>query len=274
MAEFSCLSLNAQKTLRKPEKKPHKTQTVTTPSKPVRLREHTERRQTEITSNNQQNSQTENSEFQTMSTDTINNYNAEYEEQQNSQIESYTSQHAWTGTINGHEYVDIGLSIKWATCNVGASQPSDYGSYYFAWGETSLKPQYKKSNSATYKKTIDDISENLLYDAAHVNWGSTWRLPTKAEIIELIEKCTRKWTTINGYNGYLVTGPNGKSIFLPAAGWREGTSLHDVGERGFYWSSTPNEQVESAYSLYFNDDSFCGYWAIRYYGHTIRPVSD
>uniref|UniRef100_UPI0025B2398C PEGA domain-containing protein n=2 Tax=uncultured Muribaculum sp. TaxID=1918613 RepID=UPI0025B2398C len=83
-------------------------------------------------------------------------------------------------TINGHEYVDLGLSVKWAACNVGASSPEDYGNYY-AWGETATKAEYTESNSKTYGKTMGDISGNPQYDAARANWGGTWRLPTKAE---------------------------------------------------------------------------------------------
>lgn len=133
------------------------------------------------------------------------------------------------GTINGHEWVDLGLSVKWATCNVGASSLSAYGNYY-AWGETRTKSEYNYSNSVTYEKSMGDIAGSSQYDAARANWGSSWRLPTKAEFQELINNCTWTWTSQGGHNGYKVTGKNGNSIFLPAAGWRYGSSLYYAGE--------------------------------------------
>ncbi|MCD8303544.1 MAG: hypothetical protein LUC86_01770, partial [Prevotellaceae bacterium] len=130
-----------------------------------------------------------------------------------------------SGYINGHEYVDLGLSVKWATCNVGGSYPSVYGDYY-AWGETSTKSSYDEDNCKTYNVSMGSIAGNSSYDAARANWGGTWRLPTADEIDELIDKCDWEWTTRGGHAGYKVTGPNGNSIFLPAAGWRYGTSLY------------------------------------------------
>ena len=113
--------------------------------------------------------------------------------------------------------VDLGLpsGLKWATYNVGATTPEDYGNYY-AWGETATKSEYTKQNSVTYRRQIYDISGNAQYDAARANWGSTWRMPTKAEIEELLIDCAWTRTTQNGVNGYRVTGPNDNSIFLPA----------------------------------------------------------
>lgn len=246
MAGFSCLSVNAQKTLMKPVKKPHKTRTVTSPRKPVRQHRHTERMQTEITPNSTQNTPVDSSTFQPILTD----------------------------TINGHEYVDLGLSVKWATCNVGATKPSDYGDY-FAWGETSTKSEYTSANSVTYNKSIDNFFGDSHYDAASANWGGTWRMPTVAEIDELKDNCKYEWTTIDGHNGYLVIGPNGTSIFLPAAGWRFGSSLYRVDESGRYWSSTPDEgDTQDAYNLYFGCDLFSRFWSYRNFGHPVRPVSE
>ena len=179
-----------------------------------------------------------------------------------------------SGTINGHEYVDLGLSVKWATCNVGANKPEDYGDY-FAWGETSTKSSYTSDNSKTYGKRMNDIRGNSQYDAARANWGGTWRLPTKAELEELKNKCTWRWTTQNGVKGYKITGPNGNSIFLPAAGYRFGSSLNGAGERGRYWSSTPDESgSDSACGLYFSSGSQSVDWGFRDYGRSVRPVSD
>ena len=93
------------------------------------------------------------------------------------------------GTINGYDYVDLGLSVKWATCNVGASTPEDYGDYY-AWGETSTKSSYDIDNSTTFGKQMRSIAGNPTWDAARKNWGSPWRLPTEAEFQELIDNST------------------------------------------------------------------------------------
>ena len=182
---------------------------------------------------------------------------------------------AFVQEINGHEYVDLGLSVKWATCNVGANKPEDYGNYY-AWGETKTKSDYSLSNSVTYGKSFSDIGGKSQYDAARANWGGTWRLPTKAEQQELLDNCTWKWTTQNGVKGYKVTGPNGNSIFLPAAGYRGGWSLYGAGEDGYYWSSTPYESTgNGAYHL----DFYGGYYQsvflnIRDYGQSVRPVAE
>ena len=177
--------------------------------------------------------------------------------------------------INGHEYVDLGLSVKWATCNVGASKPEDYGNYY-AWGETKTKSDYSSSNSVSYGKKFSDIGGQSQYDAARSNWGGTWRLPTEAELQELRDKCTWKWTTQNGVKGYKVTGPSGNSIFLPAAGIRNGSSLyHAGGEYGNYWSSSPYESdSDYAYDLYFYSSIQGAYWNNRYYGLSVRPVAE
>ena len=180
-----------------------------------------------------------------------------------------------TGTINGHQWVDLGLSVKWATCNVGASSPSDYGNYY-AWGETRTKSEYTRDNSSTYGINIGDISGDSRYDVARANWGGTWRLPTQAEMQELIDKCTWTWTSQGGHNGYRVTGPNGSSIFLPAAGYRRGSSLHyRAGDYGYYWSSTPYESdARGAYYLYFYSSGHYLKWKGPYNGRSVRPVSD
>ncbi len=181
-----------------------------------------------------------------------------------------------TGTINGYTWVDLGLpsGLKWATCNVGATTPEGYGNYY-AWGETTTKTSYDASNSVTYNQVISDFSGNATYDAARANWGSTWRMPTKAEMEELNNNCTWTWTTQSGVNGYRVTGPNGNSIFLPAAGVCGGSSQFLVGENGYYWSSTPYESnTNYACSLYFGSGGRNVGWNDRHYGHMLRPVSD
>ncbi|MGM9866403.1 MAG: hypothetical protein ACI303_00880 [Lepagella sp.] len=177
------------------------------------------------------------------------------------------------GFVNDHGYVDLGLSVKWATCNVGASSPSDYGDHY-AWGETSTKSSYTKDNCSTFGKSMGNIGGNSSYDVARYRWGGSWRLPTKAECQELVDKCTWTWTTQGGHKGYKVTSKtNGKSIFLPAAGWRDGTSPYYVGEDGRYWSSTPYENgTYGAYYLYFYSSYHGVGWDRRDSGHSVRPV--
>ena len=179
---------------------------------------------------------------------------------------------AFVPQINGHEYVDLGLSVKWATCNVGANVPHEYGDYY-AWGETKTRRNYIESR--TYGKNMSDISGNGTYDAARANWGGSWRMPTKAEMEELVNKCTWTWTIQSGINGYKVTGPNGNSIFLPAAGFCYGSSRNLVGEYGGYWSSTPYESdTYNAYRLDFSSGSLSVRWDNRRRGRTVRPVSE
>ncbi len=177
-------------------------------------------------------------------------------------------------SISGHEYVDLGLSVKWGTCNVGASSPSDYGNYY-AWGETKTKSEYIEENSVMYGKNIGSIAGNSTYDVARANWGGTWRLPTKEEIEELVSKCKREWTMQGGHRGYKITGPNCNSIFLPVAGWRYETSLNYAGEYGYYWSATPIEVDRyRTYDLYFYSGDFYRSWHTRYEGRSVRPVSE
>ena len=126
---------------------------------------------------------------------------------------------AASGTINGHEYVDLGLSVKWSTMNVGANSPSDYGDY-FAWGEVRPKSEYTKDNSLTYGKELGNISGNSQYDAARYHWGGSWRLPTREELRELEYECAWKWIKQDGHSGCKIVGPNGNSIFLPAGEYR------------------------------------------------------
>ncbi len=176
--------------------------------------------------------------------------------------------------INGHEWVDLGLSVKWATCNVGASSPSDYGDYY-VWGETSTKSRNKRNNCATRGKNNGSIAGDPQCDAARANWGGSWRLPTKEEIDELVSKCKQEWTTMGGHEGCKVTGPNGNSIFLPAAGRRHGSSLYGAGENGGYWGATPDEGDSGyAYVVSFGSGNFGGDWYGRRLGRSVRPVSE
>lgn len=180
--------------------------------------------------------------------------------------------------INGHEYVDLGLSVKWATCNVGASSPKDAGGYY-AWGETTTKSDYSEGSYKYYDgigyiNIGNDIS-GTEYDVACKQWGGSWRLPTRMEMEELRDKCTWTWTTYKGVKGYEVTGPNGNSIFLPAAGYCDDTGLCYRDSSGGYCSGTREENLTNiAYYLDFGRGGRGVYGRRREYGRTVRPVSE
>lgn len=179
----------------------------------------------------------------------------------------------FTGYENSHQWIDLGLSVKWATCNVGAETPEEYGNYY-AWGETFPKDEYIEETSVTSGKDIGDISGNSLYDAARANWGGKWRLPTVEELRELKEKCTLDWITQGGHAGYRVTGPTGSSIFLPAAGYYYESSLRNDGDDGFYWCASPDSgDTDFAHNLYFKKNvtwNELSYY--RFAGFSIRAV--
>ena len=176
-----------------------------------------------------------------------------------------------TNTINGFEYVDLGLSVKWAACNVGAYAPDDYGNYY-AWGETGFKTEYTRENSVTYNTEIDNIGGNSTYDVATVRYGAPWRLPTKTEINELIANCDYQWDTVNGIVGGRYTSRiNGNSIHPPAAGHRYQTSIGEIGY-GYYWSSNPEGATYSGFHYLQRKRS--DYTHIdRFKGCSVRPVA-
>lgn len=187
--------------------------------------------------------------------------------------------------------VDLGLSVKWANCNVGAMAPEEYGSY-FAWAETVSKNSFtlgtykwldlssgsgyvkKYNDKSAYGKVDNKSTLDLEDDAAHVNWGGKWRIPTLAEWQELIARCTWTLETRYGTVGALATGPNGNSIFLPAAGGNDG-SLSGVNERGLYWTSvcvTDYAYPTYAYAAAFNAESiYCGNNG-RGVGSSVRAV--
>lgn len=194
------------------------------------------------------------------------------------------------GITAGHEWVDLGLNVKWATCNVGAESPEVYGGYY-AWGETEEKTIYdwstykwcngsydtqmKYCTSSSYGTVDDKTVLDPEDDAAAANWGSPWRMPTRSEIEELIDNCIWSWTIQNGVNGYKVTGPNGNSIFLPAAGYRYGTEVKYRGSYGYYWSGTLREHLHyRAYHLFFRSGDHDWSGNDRDYGYTVRPVTE
>lgn len=188
------------------------------------------------------------------------------------------------------ESINLGLSVKWANCNMGANKPEEYDNYY-AWNEVIPKNIYNwetykwckdnkynltKYNTDDYygkinNKTVLDLKD----DAAHMNWGAAWRMPTKEEYQELIDNCTLIRT--HNYNdtgvvGQIVTSNiNGNSIFLPATGYRIDDDLCEVNKYGNYWTSSLNTDITiSAWSIEFYLDYACPDY--RYYGQPIRPV--
>lgn len=188
--------------------------------------------------------------------------------------------------------IDLGLSVKWANMNVGATSPEGFGDY-FAWGETSPKSVYDWStykycngSSSTMTKYCENSSNGtvdnkttleLADDAAHVNMGGNWRMPTKAEQDELRKKCTWKWTRDyvgTGVSGYIVSSnKNSNSIFLPAAGYCGGSSLTRVGTYGYYLSSSLYDYFSVyVYDILFGGDDVTSYYCYRYSGYSVRPV--
>ena len=217
-----------------------------------------------------------------------------------------------TAPATGHQYVDLGLTsgLKWASCNVGADAPEEYGDS-FAWGDP--EPYYTEGHSqdnpcynwktnktgydgASYKfvlgtgyngpfskyvtkSSYGTVDNNTVLDpeddAASVNWGGTWRMPTDADWTELRTECTWTWTTQNGVNGMLVTGPNSNSIFLPAAGYRSNADLYDTGSRGYFWSSSlDTDGPDYAWRVGFGFDGVYRSGRSRHFGQSVRPVTE
>ena len=199
-----------------------------------------------------------------------------------------------TGSSGGHDWVDLGLpsGTRWATCNVGANSPEDYGDY-FAWGETTLKNNYTWGTyryctadynsefnfytnivltkyNATDGKTILDASD----DAATANWGHRWRMPTYDEFNELLTNCITTFTAQNGVNGILFIGPNENSIFFPNAGGHSGFVPNADGYSGYYLSSSlASESPNNIWLLYIHSNNFgLTNLATRYNGSSVRPV--
>lgn len=175
--------------------------------------------------------------------------------------------------VNGHEYVDLGLSVKWATCNVGASRPSEFGDYY-VWGKTSAETL--KSDVDAEELLMNSIHPESGYDAARENWGGAWRLPTKEEFQELRDNCYWTWTTQGGQKGARVTSKkNGRSIFLPAEGYRDSFGRHVEDPLSYYWTSTLSEESsEYACSLGFTNREIIMGFFYRHDGFNVRPVID
>ena len=191
----------------------------------------------------------------------------------------------------GLEFVDLGIGTLWANMNVGANTPEEYGNYY-AWGETMPKTDYSQS---TYQFGTQNLGNNYningtRHDAAHVNMGNAWLMPTSSELKDLNDKCTWQWTTQNNVTGYKVTGPNGNSIFLPCAGLMRGSNLDFASVGASYATSTLYGEYSwhtwtlSWYQQYSQNGRYFisnnewvpfqnyGSGTVRYFGRTIRAV--
>jgi hypothetical protein len=191
------------------------------------------------------------------------------------------------------QVIDLGLpsGTKWASCNVGAFHPWEYGGYY-AWGETEEKNVYNDvtyqyfegenvDGDGNYEKLVECevLSENISgteYDVAHVKLGDGWQMPTREQFMELLNKCHREWTELHAVKGLKFIGPNGNSIFLPAGGCRENSNLKCLGDYGYYWSSMlPKRERFNAHNLVFCADYAFWYGFVgRNIGHSVRPVKN
>ncbi len=194
-----------------------------------------------------------------------------------------------SGTLSKHEYADLGLSVKWATCNIGAEKP-EYDGGHFAWGELTAKDKctwenyshtsFIDSTTLTFKKyTPEDYNHRLSLsdDVARQKWGSPWRIPTRDQAEELIMFTCRKATIRGSQHGYLLTGPSGNSIFLPMSGQVTEEGLNWVGNYGYYWTSDlhdDNKYYETADVLFLSSDEFVLGYKYRYKGYSIRPVAE
>ena len=195
--------------------------------------------------------------------------------------------------LNGHEYVDLGLpsGLLWATCNVGAINPEDYGDY-FAWGETETKSSY---NWTTYKHCNGDYTQltkycnNTVYgdngfsdtltilqptdDAAKVNMGGGWHIPTEADWLELLQNTTNGWATQNGVNGWLFTASNGENLFLPATGCQTIEGFVQSDTYGYYWSNALYEENPTGVMVFgFGSDVHGVECFLRCNGRSVRAV--
>ena len=221
------------------------------------------------------------------------------EDDKRSVLKKRVSDSKGIGKNRSHEFVDLGLTVLWATCNIGATKPEEFGHYY-SWGDINTKNDYSWSkygfchgtpNTLTRYCTQSTYGYNgyvdgrkvlsISNDVAHEKWGGSWRMPTAIEVMELCESCTWEWTTLNGVKGYKVTsdipGYTDRSIFLPAAGYYNGTSKNDVGVIGGYWSnSLYKSDPRRAFMLEMGQDTDEDIYErdirYRYYGLPVRPV--
>ena len=176
--------------------------------------------------------------------------------------------------MGGHLYVDLGLpsGTLWSVCNMGADKPEEFGAYY-AWGETTTKSSYNW-NTYSIGAELDSLPAlDEAHDAAATNWGYGWRMPSREDFDEIVTYCTKTWTTRNNVNGYLIKGPNGNTMFLPASGGRGDGNIYESGSCGFYWlNSVYTNDTQFAWGFILDSDSIYETSYYRMYGQTIRPV--
>lgn len=194
-------------------------------------------------------------------------------QQQSSPAPSNSYETNYNAGISTSQAVDLGLpsGIKWAGYNVGASSPSGAGSYY-SWGELTTKNDYI---AESYQYDGVDLGSSICgtgYDVARQQWGGSWRMPTKSEFDELVFRCKFEWTTFNGVGGYRVVGPNGKSIFFPAAGYYSGPGTLEAGDVVRFWSGTRHRERDG-YAYYLKIAGRAGvFYGSREFGMPVRPV--
>ena len=185
---------------------------------------------------------------------------------------------AETGSLNGHEWVDLGLpsGTRWATCNVDSNSPEQPGKHY-SWGEVATKTTYLSDNTKTYGKAMDDISGNQAYDVAAQKWGNGWRMPSEEDMKELLRYSDDRYVQKGGRWGREFTSHiNQKSIFLPATGSKEGTRLSEANGCGLYWLSTPHTSDFNNGAHMYTFGAAEGYATIgdRASGFAIRPITN
>ncbi len=179
-------------------------------------------------------------------------------------------------------FVDLGLSVFWAECNIGAENPEDYGKYY-AWGEIAEKESFDEKNSQWYNVSDQELKAqgvvdgngilSATYDVATQILGSAYRMPTKKEFQELKDDCTWTWEKQNEVSGYKIVGKNGNYIFLPAGGFYSGSYLENSIAYGYYWTSTEEESNVSSREMQFNSATAQCMNNSRSYGLTVRAVA-
>lgn len=179
-----------------------------------------------------------------------------------------------TGVVDGHEAVDLGLSVKWATCNIGTTKPEYFGNYY-GWGDPTGKKTSSNTNYYPNSNPPTDI-KNTKYDIAYSNWGKKWRMPTDKEVRELISECYYSYKKVNGVGGLLFKGKTGGTIFLPICGYRDYTTNIRQSDWGSYWTSNLNDEIDSkCLKITYDGDAYATISeSLRCNGLSVRAVTD
>lgn len=175
-------------------------------------------------------------------------------------------------TANGVECTDLGLSKRWATCNIGANASHEYGGYYM-WGETEERDTCTSSCYTYYKKNLADSICGTIYDVVTTKYGGSWIMPTDANWNEIISGCTWVYTQVGDIKGYKIFGDNGNYIFLPSCGYKTSSSITNGNKYGYYWSSTEYD-TNNAERMYFSSTKFSIGYRRKYYGQCVRGVTE